>query len=160
MVSIEYCYDVNCKAVCVVGGRDETEPLTYGPIHMPHAVTDLNQSEMWNVAIFRPMLVSQTTAWHTLTQCGFVVFDSITITQQNGCNGAYRVIDLNNFQFRSQRIKLWHHWQQLGLCFPPSFCFLSSSSIFDTLLSFFLCIALSDSWCFSLFSLGWPLPSQ
>ena len=86
----------------------------YGPIHTPHAVADLNQSETRNVAIFSAdllshTLVTQTTARHTLTQCGFVGFGSIALTQQNGCKGAYRIIDLENFQFESLRTKLRHH---------------------------------------------------
>ena len=51
----------------------------YGPIHRPHTVADLNQSETRNAAIFSAdflshSLVSQTTARHTLTQCGFCRF--------------------------------------------------------------------------------------
>ena len=40
------------------------------------------------------MLVSQALVRHTLTPCSFVVFGSIAQTQQNGFNGAHRVIDL------------------------------------------------------------------
>ena len=70
-------------------------------IHTPHSVADLNQSETRNATFSADFLshtlVSQTTARHTLTQCGFVVFGSIATTQQNGCSGAYWVIELEQF---------------------------------------------------------------
>ena len=34
---------------------------------------------------------------HSLTQCSFVVFSSVALTQRNGCKGAHKVIDLKQF---------------------------------------------------------------
>ena len=122
-----------------------------GPIHRPHAVADLNQSETRNAAIFSAdfslTLVSQTTAWHTLTQCGFVVFGSITLTQQNGCMGAYRVIDLEQFPVRISTDRAPTPLTKFGIS-SFFFFFFCHSPFF---LSFFVCIALSDSWRFSQF---------
>ena len=42
-------------------------------------------------------LVSQTVAGHTPTQCSFVIFGSVTVSQQNGSKGAPRVINLEQF---------------------------------------------------------------
>ena len=41
--------------------------------------------------------LSQTAAGHTLTQCSFAIFGSVTVSQQNGSKGAPRVIDLEKF---------------------------------------------------------------
>ena len=99
-------------------------------------------------------LVSQTTARHTLTQCGFVVFGSIATTQQNVCNGAYRVIELEQFPVRISKDNAPTPLATFGTLFFVVFL------LFLSLLSFFLCIALSDSWRLSPFQLGRPLPSQ
>ena len=37
---------------------------------------------------------------HTLTQSSYVAFGSIALTQQNGCKGALRVIDSEQFPVR------------------------------------------------------------
>ena len=124
------------------------------PIHRSHAVADLNQSETRNAAIFSAdflshTLVSQTTARHTLTQCGFVVFGSIA-PQQNGCMGAYRVIDLEQFPVRISTDKAPTPLTKFGPICSFFFFFFCHSPLFFIFL-FFLCIALSDSWRFSPF---------
>ena len=58
-----------------------------------------------------------------------------------GCLQGNRLRTISNSNLR---IKLRHHWQNLGFV-------LSSFSPSVTLLSFFVCIALSASWCFSPF---------
>ena len=126
-------------------------PQDNGPIHRAHVVADLNQSETWNAAIFSMdflahKLVSQTMARHTLTQCGFVVFGSVA-RQQNGCIGAYRVINLEQFPVQISKDKAPTPLTKFGIC-SFFFFFFCHSPFF---LSFFLCIALSDSWRFSPF---------
>ena len=96
--------------------------------------------------------ISQTMAWHTLTQCGFVVFGSVA----HGCMGAYGIISLEQLPVWIFK-PLWHHWQHLGFCFSLSFFFfLFCHSSFS--LSFFLRMAMSDSWRFSLFYFQSVLP--
>ena len=119
----------------------------YGPIHTPHAVADLNQSETRNVAIFSADFCL--THWYHKqrlgTQCGFVAFGSVALTQQNGCMGAYRVIDLEQFPVRISTDKAPTPLTKFGICSFFFFFFCQS------LLSFFLCIAMSDSRRFSPF---------
>ena len=79
------------------------------------------------------MLVSQTMAQHILTQCSFVIFGSLALTQQNGCMGAYRVTDLEQFPVRISTDKAPTPLTKFGICssFFVFFCyspfFLSSS---------------------------------
>ena len=79
-------------------------------------------------------MVSQTTARHTLTQCGFVVFGSIALTQQNGCMGAYRVIDSEQFPVRISKDKTPTPLTKFGICSFFFFFFCHSP--------FFLCLYL------------------
>ena len=112
-----------------MGVSARMDPST-GPMRSP-----ISTNQTWNAAIFSAYFCltrwyQQTTARHTLTRCGFVVFGSIA-PQQNGCMGAYRVIDLEQFPVWISTDKALTHWQNLG--FVLSFF---SSSV--TLLSFFL----------------------
>ena len=74
-------------------------------------------------------------ARHTLTQCGFVGFGSIA-PQQNGCMGAYRVIDLEQFPVRISTDKAPTPLTKSGIC-SFFFFFFCHSPFF---LSFFLCL--------------------
>ena len=98
---------------------------------------------------FQRGLLSHTlvTARHTLTQCGFVVFGSIALTQQNGCMGAYRVIESEQFPVRISKDKAPTPLTKFGICFF-FFFFCHSPFFLSFFLSFFLCITLSDSWRF------------
>ena len=86
-------------------------------------------------------LVSQTTARHTLTQCGFVIFGSIA-PQQNGCVGAYRVIDLEQFPVRISTDKAPTPLTKFAICsfffFCHSFFFFFFFFLFYFFFSFFL----------------------
>ena len=110
----------------------------YGPIHTPHAVADLNQSETRNVAIFSADFCL--TRWYHKqrlgAQCGFVVFGSVTLTQQNGCMGAYRVIDLEQFPVRIAKDKAPTPVTKFGIC--SFFFFFFCHSLLSFFLSFFL----------------------
>ena len=123
---------------------------------------------------------------HILTQCSFAAFGSIALTQQNGCKGALRVIDSEQFPFRISKDPAPTPLPTVGIlfiftaflfpfvavvvCFSFFFfsfccscfvCFCLSSSISAThFFCFFLCIALFDSWRFGPFSLWRTLPLQ
>ena len=125
----------------IMSSADAGSSQDNGPIHRAHAVADLNQSETQNAAIFSMdflahTLVSQTMAQHILTQCSFVVFGSIA-SQQNGCMGAYRVINLEQFLVRISTDKAPTPLTKFGIC-SFFFFFLSLSC-----LSFFLCLSVS-----------------
>ena len=122
------------------------DPST-GPTRSPISTNQRREMLLFFSADFSLTLVSQTTAWHTLTQCGFVVFGSITLTQQNGCMGAYRVIDLEQFPVRISKDKALIPLTTFGI-WSFFFFFFCHSPFF---LSFFVCIALPDSWHFSPF---------
>ena len=122
----------------------------YWLIHRPHAVADLNQSETRIAAIFSAdflshTLVSQTTAWHTLTQCGFVVFGSIGLTQQNGCMGAYRVIDLEQFPVWISTDKAPTPLTKFGICSFFFFFFCHSPFFFPFFFPLFFSFLFSFS---------------
>ena len=99
------------------------------------------------------MLVSQALVRHTLTPCSFVVFGSIAQTQQNGFNGAHRVIDLEQFPVRISKDEAPTPLPSVGLFvnFSRIFVkkFFSSDSSHSPLL--FLCIAMSDVIAFRSF---------
>ena len=84
---------------------------------------------------------------------GFVVFGSVALTQQNGCMGAYRVIDSKQFPVLISKDKAPTPPTTFGILFFPVFLLfpLLSLSFLSFFLSFFLSLALSDSWRFSPF---------
>ena len=115
-----------------------------GPIHRPHAVADLNQSETRNAAIFSADFCL--TRWYHKQRLGThwlsaVLSFWVQSPQQNGCMGAYRVINLEQFPVRISTDKAPTPLTKFGIC---SFFFFCHSP-------FFLCTALSDSWRFNPF---------
>ena len=79
-------------------------------------------------------------------------------TQENGCMGAYRVIDLEQFPVRLSTDKAPTPLTKFGICSFFFFFFCHSPFFFPFFFFpffffsfFFLCIALSDSWRFSPF---------
>ena len=74
------------------------------------------QNAIFSADFLSHTLVSQTMARHTLTQCGFVVFGSVALTQENGCMGAYRVIDLEQFPVRISTDKTPTPLTKFGIC--------------------------------------------
>ena len=80
---------------------------------------------------------------------GFVVFGSVALTQQNGCMGAYRVIDSKQFPVLISKDKAPTPLTTFGILFFPVFLLFRLLSL--SFPSFFLSLALSDSWRFSPF---------
>ena len=131
----------------VFGSRARFMDPSTGPTRSPISTNQRREMLLFLARIFGSHAGITKPARHTLTQCGFVGFGSIVLTQQNGCMGAYRVIDLEQFPVRISTDKAPTPLTKFGIC-SFFFFFFCHSPFF---LSFFVCIALPDSWRFSPF---------
>ena len=111
----------------------------HGPIHRSHAVTDLNQSGTRNAAIFSAGFCL--TRWYHKQRLGThrlsaVLSFLVQSPQQNGCMGAYTVIDLEQFPVRISTDKA----DTTNKIWDLFFLFVSSSvtPFFFSLFSFLL----------------------
>ena len=130
------------------------------PTRSPISTNQRRKMLLFLVRIFILFLLSHTlvagttnngSAHRLLTQSGFVVFGSIATTQQSGCMGAYRIIDLEQFPVRISNNKAPTPLTTSGILFFTVFLFRPFFFFFFHCFSFFLCIAFSDPWRFSPF---------
>ena len=104
------------------------DPST-GPTRSPISTNQRREMLLYLAQIFvsHPGITNNGSA-HT-TQWGFVVFGSIALTQQIGCMGAYRVIDLEQFPVRISTDKAPTPLTKFGIC--SFFFFLFCHSFFS-----------------------------